>query len=132
MSDKRSSSNRRSTGKEKALAALLLSGNIRQASKAASLSEKTLSRYLQDPEFRETYRAARRGTVEAAIAETQQLMSTAVDTLRRNLTCGRPSVEIRAARIILEQGISGLETVDLLSRVERLEDEFSRLENKEA
>jgi predicted DNA-binding transcriptional regulator AlpA len=124
-----SEKNEKIKGQEKALIALLQSGNIREAAKVAGLSEKTLYRYMADPEFLAKYRAARRSCVEAAVSEIQALMIEAVAGLRRNLTCGRPIVEIRAARILLDQGFRGLETIDLLSRVERLEDEFSGTQN---
>jgi hypothetical protein len=59
--------------------------------------------------------------VERAVAELQAACGEAVETLKRNLTCENPAVEIRAAQIILEQGIKGVELMDLQERVERLE-----------
>jgi hypothetical protein len=41
--------------------------------------------------------------------------------LERNLNCENPAAEIRAAQIILEQSLKGLEILDIESRLETLE-----------
>jgi hypothetical protein len=50
-----------------------------------------------------------------------QACTEAVATLRKNLTCGKPSAENRAAATILEQATRGVELLDLCERVEQLE-----------
>lgn len=106
---------------EKALAALLKSPTLREAAKAAKISEATLWRLMQSPDFQRDYRAARRAIVENAVSELQRTTSAAVETLRRNLSTGNPSTEVRAAQIILEQSIRAVELVDLAERIEGLE-----------
>ena len=64
---------------------------------------------------------ARRHVVESAVSELQAAASDAVAALRRNLTCENPAGEIRAAQIVIEQAIKGVELVDLQERIERLE-----------
>jgi hypothetical protein len=49
------------------------------------------------------------------------LCGQAVETLGRNLACGRPTAENRAAVAILEQATRGVELLDLAARVEALE-----------
>jgi hypothetical protein len=59
--------------------------------------------------------------VEGAIGHLKQAATEAVATLRRNLTCGTPSVEVRAATAILDQATKAVELFDMVERVERLE-----------
>ena len=106
---------------EQAIAALLSASSIKAAADVCGMAEITLWRWLQLPDFQTAYRAARRQVVERAVSELQAACGEAVETLKRNLHCENPAVEIRAARIILEQGIKGVELMDLQERVERLE-----------
>lgn len=107
--------------KEKALTALLESASITEAANKCGLSEKTLRRYLEDAEFQKDFRAARRTVFEQNIARLQSLHAGAVDTLERNLNCENPSVEVRAAQIIIEGNRKDFETLDILERLEKIE-----------
>jgi hypothetical protein len=104
-----------------AIAALLSTATIKEAADATKIGVATLYRWLQLPEFAAAYRAARREVVEHAITELQSATSEAVATLRRNLNCRNEAVEVRAASIVLEQAIKGVELMDLQERVEKLE-----------
>jgi hypothetical protein len=106
---------------EQAIVALLQQPTLQAAAAALSISDVTLWRWLQQPDFQARYRAARRQVVEGALANLQQATSQAAATLRRNLTCGIPSVEIRAAIAILDQSAKAVELLDLGERVELLE-----------
>jgi len=112
---------------EKALTALLETSTIAEAAKRANLSEATIYRFLSNPEFQKEYRKARRALVENSIGQIQTATGEAVETLRKNLTCENPAVEVRAAQIILDTAYKGVELLDILERVEVLENE---LENK--
>ncbi len=107
--------------REKALSALLESASITDAAKKCGLSEKTLRRYLDDADFQTEFRAARRVVFEQNIVRLQSLHAGAVDTLERNLNCENPSVEVRAAQIIIEGNRKDFETLDILTRLEVLE-----------
>jgi len=87
---------------EKALAALLNTSSVRDASAQSGLSEETIYRYLRDEDFKSEYQQAQRQVVEAAISRLQQIATEAVETLQRNLTCDNPQAEIRAAQLILD------------------------------
>ncbi len=117
--------------KEKALTALLESATITEAAKKCGLSEKTLRRYLDDAEFQKEFRAARRVVFEQNIVRLQSLHAGAVDTLERNLNCENPSVEVRAAQIIIEGNRKDFETLDILERLEKMEDAI-KAENQTA
>jgi len=106
---------------EKALAALLVSPTIAAAAKTASVGETTLFRWLQEPAFQEAYRAARLQVLSAATMQLRQATGAAVDTLKRNLTCGNAGAEIRAAATILEMAYKSAEVEDLGARVEEME-----------
>jgi transposase len=109
------------SNKEKALNALLNSPSIREASKQSGLSEETIYRYLKDAEFKAEYQAARRRIFEQNIFKLQSLHDEAVETLQRNLNCENPSVEVRAAQIVIESNRKDFETFDILERLETLE-----------
>jgi hypothetical protein len=105
---------------QQALAALLSTPTLADAARVAGISERTLRYWLKRPKFLAAYRRARRQLVEAAVARLQQIAWEAAEALRRNLTCGQPSNEIRAALGVLEQAAKGIELVDLAEQVEEL------------
>jgi len=111
----------KTTNKEKALAALLECSSIADAAKSCHLSQETLYRYLREKEFVADYRNARRQVVENSITRLQQASGEAVETLRRNLSCKNANAEIRAAQIILDNAIKGVELVDVIERLEMIE-----------
>lgn len=113
--------------KEKVIDALLSTSTISEAAKQAGFSEATIYRYLRDETFKNEYRKARRDVVENTVGQLQGATARAVDTLTKNLTCGNPSAEIRAAQIILEISYKGVELIDLESRLEYLETEQENL-----
>lgn len=118
------------TNQENALNALLASASVTDAAQKCGLSEKTLRRYLADADFQKEFRAARRVVFEQNIVRLQSLHAGAVDTLERNLNCENPSVEVRAAQIIIEGSRKDFETLDILERLEILEKETNDNERK--
>jgi hypothetical protein len=112
---------RRPQREDAALSALLAEPTIAAAAQVAGISERTLMRWLAQPDFKARYRAARRQLVEAAIGRLQQTATQAVDALTRNLTCGVPTSEIAAAKAVLDNAVKAIELVDLAARIEQLE-----------
>ncbi|MET0753089.1 MAG: hypothetical protein ABWZ66_06935 [Pyrinomonadaceae bacterium] len=119
------------TNKEKALTALLSSASIAEAAQKCGLTDRTLYRYLDDAEFKKEYRAARRALVENSISQIQSATGEAVETLKKNLHCENPAVEVRAAQIILDNASKGVEVWDILERLEVLEDEHNKQNQKD-
>ena len=109
---------------ERALVALLSTGTVRDAAELCKISEASLFRFLQVPEFQRRYREARRQLVETAIAQLQSDCSIAVKTLREIAedTKAPAGSRVAAARTILEQSINAVEIMDLQERIERLEE----------
>ena len=114
------------TTQEKCLLALLESPSIREAAKTSGIGEATFYRYLKDKDFLTQFREARRLIVETSITQLQQASGEAVETLKKNLTCGNPAAENQAARLILDNTYRGMEALDILPRLEVLEDEFEK------
>ncbi len=114
------------TNREKVLVALLETPSVRDAAKSSGVSEATIYNFLRDSEFKTAYREARRQTVETAIAQMQNAASEAVDRLKELQYCENPAVAARCAQIIFENSIKGMETLDILERLEILEDEHKK------
>jgi AcrR family transcriptional regulator len=110
------------TNKEKVLIALVETSSVREAAKKSGIGEATIYRYLQDKEFLADYRNARRQTVETAIAQMQNAAGEAVERLKELQHCENPAVAARCAQIIFENSVKGMETIDILERLEILED----------
>ncbi len=110
---------------ERALAALISEGTIKEAAKVSGTSETTLWRWMQIPEFQKRHRAAQREVVDAAIGELQGATTEAARTLKRNLTCGNSFAENTAAITILNQSLKAVEMQEMLERIERLEERIA-------
>jgi hypothetical protein len=116
--------------KEKIITALLESATITEAAAICDLNERTLRRYLDDAEFQKEFRSARRLAFEQNIIRLQSLHAGAVDALERNLNCENASVEVRAAQIVIEASRKDFETLDVLTRLETLENAHQKPINK--
>ncbi len=108
---------------EAAVAALLTAPTIATAAAAVGISEQTLWRWLQNSDFQERYREAKRQAVTQAIARLQQVSSEAVETLQQVMNDPETSASARvsAAKIVLEMALKGSELEDLAARLEQLE-----------
>ncbi len=108
---------------ERAIIALLNEQTISGAAAAAEVGQRTLYRWLRQPEFSRAYREARRDAFGQAIALTQRYAPLAVNTLAQIMMGdGAPSSsKVAAATTILRFGREGIELDDLAARVEALE-----------
>lgn len=111
---------KKSRKREAAIAALLSEPTLEAAAQKAGIAPRTLRYWLDDPGFLREFRDARRAVVEGALARLQQAAGEAVDTLRRNLTCGEAGPEIRAALGILDQATKAIQLTDLVAQLEEL------------
>ena len=110
-----------STKQEKLIACLIVEPTIEKACLKAGVTTVTYWRWNRLEEFKHEYRAARRTILENTISRLQVLTNKAVDCLERNLSCEAPGSEIRAAQIVLELSMKGLEILDIENRIEWLE-----------
>jgi transposase-like protein len=108
---------------ERAIVALLSNSTIKRAAKAIGVDDATLWRWLQDKDFHNAYRAARRESVSQAIARLQQASSEAVNTLREIVKDkGQPApARVSAAKAILEFSIKAVEIEDMAERLAQVE-----------
>jgi hypothetical protein len=106
---------------ERCIAALLSEASDEAAARKAGVTDRTLRRWRQEPFFRAAELASRRAVVERAQTLVQQLTTTAALALHRNLTCGKPGVEVRAAAVVFDLAAKAVEMQELLQRVEELE-----------
>lgn len=106
-----------------AIAALLTMPTIATAAGRAGIAESTLLRWLRLPNFRESYKQARREAVGAAIATLQRAAGDAVLALQIIIRDKEApaSSRVSAARAIIEFAIRGVELEDVLARLEALE-----------
>ena len=129
--------------KETAIVALLKCDKVVEAAETSGVSERSIYRWLKDPEFKEEYRAARKRLVDLAVKKLQNVMAGAVDTLKEILDAketkffqkdGKVEDErdviawgprLGAAKTILEMGIRASELQDLEKRISELEERLS-------
>lgn len=116
---------RLSAKQERALEALLLEPNIRAAARSAKVGETTLFRWLNEADFSQMYRAARRKIFDDALSDLQKATGEAVATLRRNLQAESEGAQIRAAIALIELAIRGRELGELEDRISTLEERLS-------
>ncbi len=108
---------------EQAIVALLNAPTIAEAAKQAAIGETTIWRWLQNGEFQEQYRQARRKALDLAISRIQQITGEAVEVLRQVASdADSPaSSRVSSAKAILELALKARETEELEERVKRLE-----------
>lgn len=110
---------------ERGIVALLANTKLKDAAASAGISEATLWRWLQEPDFHAAYMKARRDAVQSAIARLQSYTSDAVDTLHEIMMDkdALAFARLGAARAILDYSIRGVELEDheqRLAEIERL------------
>ena len=105
------------------IVALLENPTLEKAAMAAGISAVTLWRRMREPEFVETYRKARREAFSQSIARLQHASNAAVGTLLRVMTDreATPSSRVRAAEVVLQNALRGMEMEDIEARVAALE-----------
>jgi len=108
---------------EEGVVALLNHPTVREAAKSLGIDEKTLYRWLDQPEFGRAYRNARRRGFAQAIAITQRYAPLAVQTLAK--TCGDQAApyaaRVSASTALLKFSRESIELDELAERVEALE-----------
>ena len=111
------------SGRQERLISFLLSDRTaEEACQRAGVAFTTYWRWMKGNEdFLREYRNARKRVLEGTVGRLQAVVHKAIDTLERNLNCENPSVETRAASIVVTQAIRGLEILDVENRLAALE-----------
>ena len=108
---------------EQAIVALLEHPTLEKAAAALAVSDVTLWRWMQNPEFQEAYRKARREAFAQSVARLQHASQAAVGTLLRVMTDREAPAasRVRAADVVLQTALRGMESEDIAARLDRLE-----------
>lgn len=103
---------------------MLTSPSKEAAARAAGIEPKTLRRYLADPEFQEAYRKSFASMVEDATRQAQQAIAPALSCLREIVEDREETTQarIQAARSTLEYALRLTEQLDIIGRIQALED----------
>src|SRR5262245_36810844 len=116
---------------EAAVAALLSEPTVEKAAKKVGVSEKTLRNWSRDPAFQELLSQARLAILERTIGRVLMTQEKAVETLEKNLTCGNPAAQNRAAELLLTFGRAGVEQLDLARQLAELNQQITELKRHE-
>jgi transposase-like protein len=108
---------------EEAIAALLSQRSIEDAARVVGVTEKTLRRWMQEPQFNVQYFRARREGVSQAIARMQQATGAAGAVALKLMTDPNvpAAIRLRAAEFVFDRSIKGIELEDIEARVSELE-----------
>jgi len=104
-----------------AVIALLQSPTVEGAAGLCGVSESTLSRWIKRSDFQDVYTQVRSELVQRSLSSLQTASLEAIDGLKRNVACGLPAIEVRAASALLDQSLRATELVGLEARLDALE-----------
>jgi len=104
-----------------AVIALLQSPTVEGAAGLCGVSESTLSRWIKRSDFQAVYAQARSELVQRSLSSLQTASIEALDALKRNLACGLPAIEVRAASALLDQSFRATELLGIEARLDALE-----------
>lgn len=117
---------------EAVIVALLANPTMKDAAAQAGVSESTVWRLMQREDFQRRYREAQDKAFDGALGALQAASTEAIDSLKRNLTCGTPAAEVQAAKAILDFTLKVREQFDYGQRIRQLEDALKAREEAEA
>ena len=105
------------------MAAVLSAPTLREAARAAGVSEPTAWRYLRAPAVRQELAARQDGILGHVARRLACEMGRALDVLSEVMgdTAAHPGARVSAARAVLESGLRLAELVTLSERVTELE-----------
>ncbi len=116
---------------EKIISALLSYSTVKEAAKYLKMAESTLYNYLKDENFKEKYNEAKTATLSQTTGYLQSNMAKATENIVKLIDDKKtpPQTRLNASRTVLEYGIKLTESIDILPRIELLEQ--SQKANKE-
>lgn len=108
---------------ERALSALLTSQTKLEAAEKAGITDRTMRRYFENPEFCQRYREAFAGVVQDATRRAQQLLEPALSTLQTVMEDEEIPAQARitAAKSIIDYSLKLTEQADILEQLRELE-----------
>lgn len=115
---------------ETILAALISSGSIRKAAVVAQCSEATIRQRLKDETFNKEYSEAKQTVLTEACDALSARLTLAVDTLCEIIENSETptTVKVSASDTLLRHGLRYVEAVNIIKRIETLEEQLSEKE----
>ena len=107
---------------EAVIVALLANPKMKDAARAAGVSEATVWRLMQREDFQRRYREAQEKAFDGALGTLQGAATEAIAALQKNLACGVPAAEVGAAKTILDFTMKAREQFGYERRIKALED----------
>jgi hypothetical protein len=105
------------------ITAILSCRTIKEAAEQSRVSERSIMRWLKEPEFQTQYQAAKSELLQATVNRLRTVAMDAVTTLHVVATeeSNPPASRVSAGRAILEMLLRAVEVEDLCKRLDRLE-----------
>lgn len=117
---------------EKAIVALLTQPSMKQVSEVSGVSESTLYRWMQEEEFGQAFKEARKQAFSQSITRLQQASSVAADTLIEIMNDKKApaSSRVTASRTVFEMAHKAYEIENVTAKLEELERTLEEQEQK--
>jgi DNA-binding MurR/RpiR family transcriptional regulator len=114
---------------EGVILALIAHPKITDAAKAAGISESTVWRLMQRPEFQQRYKQAQDEALNSALGSIQGAATEAVATLREIASSGKvEAARVQASKTILDFTFKVRQQFELDERIKQLEAALKRRE----
>lgn len=109
--------------KDQALAALVTHSTIREASKSSGIPERTLWRYMEQPDFSERLAVEKGKLISSASDRLKSKLDAATQAIADVMEDAEapPQTRVNAARTILEFSLKYTEMADVIHRLNELE-----------
>lgn len=106
------------------ISALLSSATIKQASESVGLSEQSVYSRLRKPDFRAQLQNARDNQFQVISSKLEDANFKALDTLINILDDSEVSagIKVKASQTLLDLSLKNREQIDVISRIENLEE----------
>ncbi len=106
----------------RAIEALLTQPSVQEAARESEVASRTLYRWLRDPNFQQALHEAEGRALGALARRLIAKGARAVDVLSEAMEGGATSLQVRAARIVLESLLKLREQYSIEERLTRLEE----------
>ena len=113
-----------------AIPVIVSSATIRQAARTLEVSERTIYRWLEDPDFRDELDRQREEAASLALQELRGLLSRTVAIYAESMEDPNPAIRLRAARYASTLGVQLHETQKLRAEIEVLEQALAEWKSK--
>ncbi len=113
--------------KELCIAAILTCATLKDAARKVGISEPTIFRWLQKPDFQTGLKEAKKQAVSKATSTLSKICHESVLCLQEimNDKNAPASARVSAAKTVLDSGLKGIEMDDLDARLAALESELA-------